>query len=954
MKHSLTFLFVFLFSTVFAQKMEDYQLFYPNGLLQEEGRKSSTRKIGTLYVYDAQKHLVKKTTFDLQLKSPGNYIGSTYLETITTYNEKGGVVSTKSYNNGTFIKPTQETYSNGQLKTETIFAADQLHKTTITYYENGNKKYVSTGYDKNKRFYLDGMSEGYYESGQLSGKTAYKNGLKEGKSISYDEKGMILQDATYINDTVVELKRYNKLGKQTGYYAKDAPPESQFNKDFYPNDSVLKYHQYKKYVVVNGDSLLYDFQEHFLPDGSLKSKNVSWNGKGIFINSEIMAGKNYVSNSTFRLSRRTDLNVLELNTGHQLEQQGFFISSGMRFPFGSSQKDQQKEIKAGIDRVKNNIKEGNINEDHRIADSSFIPALAYYSRFPKEVLFEEAIYTSNLDETETGTFRIDYKGTDMYVEGSLLNGFLNGRLTLHLNKNQLLFDRTFAMGLENGTTKNWFLDGTLCDEMTFEKGRLVNSKKWYTNGQLYLEERYNKKQINDFKQKWSKEGKILEYQLLTDTLNTAFRFTPDGALESYTWNNLKDKINISKTIYKGRNFATIEIPHDENRPVNFSFSYGGVTISGKAYWDNQQQKSILEDDFGGLEQFDRSVISYPKELPCTCKGWEDYKFFAQATTDFVNEKTFLKYQHSFHAPLKDLSLFFGNPYSINQKPDSYKFGQTYYTYSYHFTPKPLSLFLPDSNGVELILEPCKSRFAFIRYEVSTNFKIGSQEETSAHFNKMKHIGMQFPASMMTQLDDEFQPLFDEKGKPYKGMFMFETNEVQYDILKQINVIQPRFMRGRNMLLGASGMELQATYVLPDFSETFNYPEALSFWNPAANSIDSIFNVLKVKQEEVQAFRGATVTSGMLYLPISTKNDMIPTEIEQLLISSTFCLGKVELSALLDSETGLYKLQNRNKDWEIIDVKRLVEQLKQHGILSTVPIFEPASSSFHFYIYYQKP
>ena len=84
MKHSLTFLFVFLFSTVFAQKMEDYQLFYPNGLLQEEGRKSSTRKIGTLYVYDAQKHLVKKTTFDLQLKSPGNYIGSTYLETITT------------------------------------------------------------------------------------------------------------------------------------------------------------------------------------------------------------------------------------------------------------------------------------------------------------------------------------------------------------------------------------------------------------------------------------------------------------------------------------------------------------------------------------------------------------------------------------------------------------------------------------------------------------------------------------------------------------------------------------------------------------------------------------------------------------------------------------------------------------------------------------------------------
>jgi hypothetical protein len=441
---------------------------------------------------------------------------------------------------------------------------------------------------------------------------------------------------------------------------------------------------------------------------------------------------------------------------------------------------------------------------------------------------------------------------------------------------------------------------------------------------------------------------------LTDTLNTAFRFNPDGSFNSYTWNNLKDKISISKTVYKGRNFATIDIPHDEQRPVFFSFSYGGVTISGKAYWDNQQQKSILEDDFGGLEQFDRSVISYPKELPCTSVGWEDYNFFAQATKDFVNEKTFLKYQHSFHAPINDLSLFFGNPYSINQEPESYKMGQTYDTYSYHFTPKPLSVFLPDSNGIELILEPCKSRFAFVRFEVSTRFKMGFPKETSAHFNKMKQVGLQFPPSMMTQLDEQFQPLFDEKGKPYKGLFLFETNEVHYDVVKQINVIQPRFMRGRNMLIGASGMQLQATYVLPDFSETFNYPEALSFWNPAANSIDSVLNVLKVKQEVVQLFRGATVTSGMLYLPISSNPSMIPVDIKQLLISSTFCLGKVELSALRQPENGLYKVLNRNKEWEIIDEKRLVEKLKQHGVVSTTPLFDPVSSSFSFYLYYQKP
>jgi hypothetical protein len=208
--------------------------------------------------------------------------------------------------------------------------------------------------------------------------------------------------------------------------------------------------------------------------------------------------------------------------------------------------------------------------------------------------------------------------------------------------------------------------------------------------------------------------------------------------------------------------------------------------------------------------------------------------------------------------------------------------------------------------------------------------------------------------MMTQLDEQFQPLFDEKGKPYKGLFLFETNEVHYDVVKQINVIQPRFMRGRNMLIGASGMQLQATYVLPDFSETFNYPEALSFWNPAANSIDSVLNVLKVKQEVVQLFRGATVTSGMLYLPISSNPSMIPVDIKQLLISSTFCLGKVELSALRQPENGLYKVLNRNKEWEIIDEKRLVEKLKQHGVVSTTPLFDPVSSSFSFYLYYQKP
>jgi antitoxin component YwqK of YwqJK toxin-antitoxin module len=956
MKQQLLLLFLILFTGLNAQEKKAFRLLYPNGLVQEEGTRNQTHKEGVSYVYSADKQLVKKVEYVFTYPQLGHFENYRLTEKITYYAPNGDIISIQDFENGKNVTKNEDTYPNGQLMFETTLDADKIHETTINYFENGKIKSRMHFYQSGKKRIFDGPYETFFSSGKPEAISDYKNGLKEGELIIYNEKGILLNETIYENDTAVSSKQYNSLGKQLYFWSKYSPEESTFSKEYYPNDSVLKNYTYRKRITIDTTSLVYVYSESYDQNGIRTNIYVRTKTEfQLLYGVESVVGKNHLANGTFSLERYTTNGkepYLQLSAGYKVEQQGFYIDNMLKFPLDADLKEQTAIIKDGIEKVRKYVKEKRVNEKHMVNDSMFGPAFDYYKRFPEQLFYSEALIQSNLDSTLTGDYRIDYKGTNIYFVGSLKNGFQHGKAQLFLNEKQLLFERNYVMGFEHGLSKDWFIDGALCDEISYEYGVIKNSKFYHSNGKLWTETRFSSKRQEIFKQRWSREGKILEYLEINDTINRSFLFNLDGKLNNYRWVNKKDSISIGRTLYKDRKFATIQIPHDANNPIAFNIKFGGVEFEGLAKWDENEKKSILTDNYGEIVQFDRSVITYPKELPCKCEGWEKYDFFAQATTDFVDEKKFLKYQFDFHAPITDLSTIFGNPYYLNQEPEEYKLGRNYHTYSFHFSPKPLTISLPDTNGIQLVIEPCKSRFAFVKFEVSTHFKVGSLKETTATIHKPKQIALQFPRSIMTQLDVQFNPLKDDQGLPYKGMFLFEAKEIKYDYYKEINATYTRFMYGRPMLLGTSGLILDTREIVPDFSTTENYPAMNAYWNKADKKLDSVLSFFKLNWGQIEKFRGASITEGLIYLPAIQSSERIKCDVQQLIVSATYCLGAVSFPAKPSNKSGVYLIESSKGTTDQLNISELTEWLNKSGIKITPPTYNKVNARIQFYIYFK--
>ncbi|MCF6366192.1 MAG: toxin-antitoxin system YwqK family antitoxin [Bacteroidales bacterium] len=104
-----------------------------------------------------------------------------------TYYESGNIQSSVNYEDGIIFGEAVFYYDTEKntKKAEAIFENDKLIEKYFEYYENGAQK-AEIYYDDGL---ADGNAEFYYSNGKLKIKAEYKNGLKHGKWIYYDEKG---------------------------------------------------------------------------------------------------------------------------------------------------------------------------------------------------------------------------------------------------------------------------------------------------------------------------------------------------------------------------------------------------------------------------------------------------------------------------------------------------------------------------------------------------------------------------------------------------------------------------------------------------------------------------------------------------------------------------------------------------------------------------------------------
>lgn len=290
-----------------GRKQGKWYLFWENGKIKVEGNYKNDKKEGYFKEYTELGDLLRISKYQNDILQPDAQ-EIVKLDVYNEYYSNGKIKSSKMYRNGVLegVSKTFDTtgkiiegyvYGNGVILSEGIID-DEGNKNgpwkdlfpdgttrAIGKYEDGKKigtwkYYYPNGQIEQTGKYslkgkLDGAWKWFFENGSLLKEEFYRNGVRDGISIEYDETGKIIEEGEFVN------------GLEEGLWYES-------NGDFYTRGNYtdgLKSGNWIQYTLIKGetktDSIL-SFKGNFiedLPDG----KHVRFwdNGKkkeeGLFI-----------------------------------------------------------------------------------------------------------------------------------------------------------------------------------------------------------------------------------------------------------------------------------------------------------------------------------------------------------------------------------------------------------------------------------------------------------------------------------------------------------------------------------------------------------------------------------------------------------------------------------------------------------------------------------------------
>ncbi|MEO8252827.1 MAG: hypothetical protein ABI554_00470 [Flavobacterium sp.] len=109
----------------------------------------------------------------------------------------GTVVATRTFNPNDNVAYTVF-YDQNKNKVSEGKVVNKVFDGEWKYYHLGAKTIMTTEHYKNGK--LEGVRSVYFPSGKIAEETNYKNNLKNGSYKRYSEKGIVLEDATFISN----------------------------------------------------------------------------------------------------------------------------------------------------------------------------------------------------------------------------------------------------------------------------------------------------------------------------------------------------------------------------------------------------------------------------------------------------------------------------------------------------------------------------------------------------------------------------------------------------------------------------------------------------------------------------------------------------------------------------------------------------------------------------------
>ena len=445
-----------------------WKTYYLTGVLRSEGNRVNFLKDSTWVFYTATgdtSEIInyrsdKRSGFYLQYETitQRNNISRHYLKSKEIflddkregsayyYYPSGKIKQIIHYKNGKKQGKSQEFDENG---------------TIITLYEYHNDKMTAREFinRKNEKGEKTGVWKTFYPNGEKKEEEFYKNGVLDGVTLVYSERGILLNERTFSGGNLIGedvpmaaepmlLITYHEDGvtiKRKGTYLDSIPIgfHYYYNTEGMPDKSI-RYSERASGVATAEGPFMVDEQEKRIGQWVLYFETGALRAKGNFVNDR--------QNGEWR----------------------YFLESGELFQIGNFRNGViEGEWKwffpsGNIFREENYVKGRQHGLSVQYTDSATIVAQGEYV------------------EGEREGFWIEDVG-DSREEGNYIMGEKNGVWKTYYRNRQLHHTGNFIQGEPDGRHLLYYPDGTLKEEQYYVMGRRdKNWKKYHENGSLFL------------------------------------------------------------------------------------------------------------------------------------------------------------------------------------------------------------------------------------------------------------------------------------------------------------------------------------------------------------------------------------------------------------------------------------------------------------------------------------
>ena len=441
-----------------------WKTYYVTGVMKSEGNRRNTLLDSTWIFYTETADTSEIINYQMGKKTG-------YLYTFETITEKNNISKHYLKSKELYLDDKREGqalyyYPSGKVQQSVLYKngkkqgiAKEFDEkgTIVTLYEYHNDYMISREFVNrtNEKGVKTGVWKNFYSDGSLKEEEVYKNGILDGSSKSYSEKGNLINEKSYRDGKLIEEGIQMKV-------------EAIELISYYADGTTLK----RKGIYL--DSIPIGLHIYYNAQG-IPEKGIRYNEKGIRT-AEGPIGDNEKRDGAWKIFYETG--ELRANGNYSSDRQ----NGEWTFYFITGKTEQVGNFRSGVidGEWKWYYPDGKLMRSDLYSKGRLNGTSVQYSDSSTIVAKGEYI-----DGEPEGTWTISIG--DVREEGNFLMGLKNGVWKTYYDNGKLYHKGNFVQGNPDGKHEFYFPDGTLKEEQYYVMGRRdKNWKKYYENGTLFL------------------------------------------------------------------------------------------------------------------------------------------------------------------------------------------------------------------------------------------------------------------------------------------------------------------------------------------------------------------------------------------------------------------------------------------------------------------------------------